>query len=258
MMQKFKVIGVVHLLPLPGTPRSVPFNDVVERALFDARQLEAGGVETAIIENFGDAPFVRGAVEPHVVSMMTRIGLAIKQQTNLRLGVNVLRNDSIASLAIAAACQAAFIRVNVHVGSAWTDQGLIQGEAYRTLMYRKQLGCDVDIAADIFVKHASPAGVFNIVDVAQDTLYRGLAKQIILTGSGTGKETDLALVQEVSKAIPASELWIGSGLDLDNVAGYVPIANGGIVGSYFHEDGDVTAPLSRERIARFMNVVRSL
>ena len=56
--------------------------------------MKRGGVETVIVENFGDAPFVRGLVEPHIATYMTRLILEIKSKVGLTIGVNVLRNDA--------------------------------------------------------------------------------------------------------------------------------------------------------------------
>ena len=56
-----RLIGVVHLLGLPGSPRAVPLVDAIERAVADARALEHGGADAIIVENFHDAPFKAGA-----------------------------------------------------------------------------------------------------------------------------------------------------------------------------------------------------
>ena len=69
------------------------------------------------------------------------------------LGVNVLRNDALSALAIAAATDCSFIRVNVLSGAAWTDQGYIEGRSPK-LLYRDRLRCDITIMAD--VKSTSP------------------------------------------------------------------------------------------------------
>jgi len=87
-------------------------------------------------------------VPPHTVAFMTALGRELRRRFDVPLGVNVLRNDSASALAIAAAVNAAFIRVNIHTGARLTDQGLIQGTAHQTLRYRKLLGCDVKIFAD--------------------------------------------------------------------------------------------------------------
>lgn len=250
-----KVVGVIHLLPLPGTPRGVDFEDVLIRALDDARALKIGGVDTAILENFGDAPFVRASVEPHIASMMTRIALEIRLNVDLRLGINVLRNDAKTALAIAETVGAEFIRINVHTGAAWTDQGLIQGDAYETLQYRKKLNSSVRIVADVFVKHAKEAGNRTLIDAAKDTLYRGLADALILTGTATGSSVSWEDVQALKRTLPEVPIWIGSGINVNNLPQAKQFADVVIVGTYFHSEGRIDLPLEVSRIECFMNSV---
>ena len=120
------LIGVVHLLPLPGGPRPSPgLDEVVRRAVADAIALRDGGAHALIVENFGDAPFDRGPVPPATIAAMTRAALALRAELpeTFELGINVLRNDARAALGIAAATGARFVRINVHVGAMVTDQG---------------------------------------------------------------------------------------------------------------------------------------
>jgi len=255
-----QIIGVIHLLPLPGSPcESHSFEHVIERALFDAQALQKGGVELVIIENFGDAPFVRGCVDPHVVSMMTVIGMKIREM-GLEVGVNVLRNDAQAAIAIASAIGASLIRVNVHTGAAWTDQGLIQGDAYQTLLYKKQLGVAAEtirIAADIMVKHATPAGTRNMLDAAKDTVYRGRADSIIVTGAATGAIIDIQELIDLRTALPDASILIGSGVNADNIVEIMKHADGAIVGTYFHTASDLSKPLDVNRVRTLMRLVES-
>lgn len=258
-MTSLQVCGVIHLKPLPGTPRGVnSFDTVLAAALVDAHALKEGGVTMAILENFGDAPFVRGRVEAHIVSMMTFIAKAIVEETGLELGINVLRNDALSAMAIAHTVGASFIRVNVHTGAAWTDQGLIQGAAYETLQYRTQLNSSVGIAADIMVKHATPAGQRTLLDAAKDTVYRGLAQRLIVTGTATGASVDWDEVAELKHAIPETEVWIGSGMTLTNILQAVQYADGVIVGTYFHKDADINQPLDVERVRSFVLSVEEI
>src|SRR6266850_8427613 len=125
------LIGVIHLRPLPGSPRwRGHWEAVLELAVKDAQAYERGGAHALFIENFGDVPFTKGNVGPETVAAIATAGRAIRQQTKLPIGFNVLRNDACAALALCAACQGDFIRVNIHTGAMLTDQGLIEGNAY--------------------------------------------------------------------------------------------------------------------------------
>ncbi|MEZ4319463.1 MAG: BtpA/SgcQ family protein [Myxococcota bacterium] len=246
--------GVVHLLPLPGSPRGGDLDAVRARALADARTLAEGGVDGLIVENFGDAPFERGAVDAFTLAALTTLALEVRRTVpTVRLGINVLRNDARAALAIAAAVGADLIRVNVHTGVMVTDQGVIEGDARNTLLERARLGANVAIAADVLVKHAVPLGDPDIVQVARDTAYRGLADVLIVTGSGTGQAHDPARVRTVKRAVPDRPVWVGSGITPDSarVLAATPPgegADGAIVGTWLHRDGDLDAPLDLARV----------
>src|SRR5579872_839303 len=121
------LFGMVHLQPLPGSPLfGGSMTAVIEAARADAGAIADGGADGMLFENFGDRPFARG-VGPETVAAMVRVIVEVAADVRLRFGVNVLRNDPAAALAIAAATGAQFIRVNVHAGAMLTDQGIIEG-----------------------------------------------------------------------------------------------------------------------------------
>lgn len=263
----FAVLGVVHLLPLPGGPRPSPGLDVVlGRALADARAIAMGGASGLVLENFGDAPFPPGRSGPHVVAAMARIGARIRaEHPGLTLGINVLRNDGAAALAVAAAVGAAFVRVNVLSGATWTDQGLIQGQAHSLLQYRRSLGLDprsageqgVHILADVLVKHGVPAGETDPAQVAEETAARAGADGLIVTGSGTGAPTDLSVLARVVEACPEVPVLVGSGTTPGSVAAARSAgASGAIVGTYLHADSSLREPVDVERVRAVVSAAR--
>lgn len=247
-----RFLGVVHLLPLPGAPRPSPgLEAVVARAAADARTLARGGADAVIVENLGDAPFARGAVDPITVACMTRAVAAVRSAApGLCVGVNVLRNDAEAALAIAVATGAAFVRVNVLVGAMVTDQGLIQGDARGLWLTRRRLGgTAVALAADVLVKHATPLGEPDLASVARDTWHRGGADALIVSGSGTGHPTRPEDVATVKAAAPDAPVWVGSGFTPDTADALLAAGlDGAIVGTWLHRDGDLTAPLDVARV----------
>lgn len=256
------LIGVIHLPPLPGSPSSEHRLDaLVQRALDDARTLRDGGAKGLIVENLGDAPFHKDRVDPWTVAAMTRIAWAIRGEApNLTLGINVLRNDALSALGIAATVDADFIRVNIHTGVMATDQGIIEGRARQTLLTRRQLGASVAIAADVMVKHAQPLGAIGpeaLAQAARDTAHRGQADALIVSGSGTGEATSPETLNQVVAATPTVPVWVGSGVRLDNVATYAD-ADALIVGTWLHEDAALTRPLCPKRLAQFQAALMQL
>jgi membrane complex biogenesis BtpA family protein len=255
------LIGVVHLLPLPGDPayRQGGFAAAYAHARADAEALVAGGVTGLMIENFGSAPFVTGSagarIPPHQAAALALVCLACKQ-LGVPVGVNCLRNDAHTALGIAAACELDCIRVNVHTGAYVTDQGVIQGEAAETLRYRELLGArDVQIWADVLVKHATPLAPIEPEAATHDCLDRGLADAVIVTGAATGAPVDVGLLQRVRSAAGGKPVIIGSGLCPDNAAQLLAHADAAIVGTYFKRGGLVREPVDPDRVRELVAAV---
>ncbi|HEX7153665.1 MAG TPA: BtpA/SgcQ family protein [Thermoanaerobaculia bacterium] len=248
------VFGMVHLLPLPGSPLFESLDAVLGAALRDARALAAGGCN-AIIENFGDRPFTKGKVEGETIASMARVIADVVREVRVPFGVNVLRNDAQSALAIAAATGAAFIRVNVHTGAMLTDQGIIEGDAYATMRKRASLAPQVHVFADHLVKHAAPLAEFEPVQLAKDLRLRGLADALIVTGAETGAAADPARLRVLREALPDAPLLVGSGLS-DANAGSFADADGAIVGTSIKEGGRVDAPVDSGRVERIVRAFR--
>ncbi|MBU7015833.1 MAG: BtpA/SgcQ family protein [Theionarchaea archaeon] len=253
---EFPVIGMIHLLPLPGSPRFTDIQSVIHQASHDYQALRDGGVDGVLIENFGDIPFPKERVSPHVVAWMMRIVLSLG--IDVPFGINVLRNDAISALAVAHATGAHFIRCNILTGAMVTDQGMIEGKSAEVLRYRSLLKCDVRIFADVHVKHAVPLVVQPIERVARDTAYRGLADGLIVTGAETGDPPTSTDMRAVKGAVPDKPLFAGSGTTHQTVPSIIGLADGCIVGKAFKKEGMIENPVDRARVESFMQQVKDL
>ncbi len=251
------VIGVVHLAPLPTSPRwRGSLKAVIDRAEQEAAALAAGGVNGIIVENFFDAPFPKDQVDPAVVSAMTLTVQRLQNLVTLPIGINVLRNDARSAMAIAMATEAQFIRVNVLTGVMATDQGLIEGNAHELLRYRRELGCDVKIFADVLVKHARPLGTPNLTTAVQETIDRGLADAVILSGWGTGSPTSQEDLELASAAANDTPVFIGSGANWENIGNLIQAADGVIVASSLKRRGQINNTIDPIRVSRFVEATR--
>src|SRR5258706_13700412 len=249
-------IGVVHLKPLPGSPRHrLKMADIIKSAVADAVAYERGGAHAVFIENFGDGPFTKRNVAPETIAAMTAAGCAVRAAVKLPAGFNVLGNDARAALALCAACGGDFIRVNVHSGAMLTDQGIIEGDAYHTLRYRETIAPGAQIFADVHVKHAVPLGDWTLEDAANDTLERGLADALIVSGVGTGKAADIGDVERVRLACPHAKILLGSGVNVGNVKDFLRIADGVIVGSSLKRDGKLANSVDARRVAALVKAM---
>jgi uncharacterized protein len=256
---KNPIIGVVHLAPLPTSPRwGGSLKAVIERAEQEATALAAGGVDGLIVENFFDAPFPKDRVDPAVVSAMTLIVDRIKNLVVLPIGLNVLRNDARSALAIATCTNARFIRVNVLNGVMATDQGIIEGQAHEILRYRREIGSEVAILADVLVKHARPLGTPNLTTAVQDTIERGLADGVILSGWATGCPPSFEDLELAIAAAQGTPVFIGSGADPDNIGQLMKAANGVIVASSLKRHGKISEAIDPIRVAHFVEAARKI
>jgi hypothetical protein len=261
LKQTFKtanpVIGVVHLLPLPTSPRwGGSLRTVIDRAEQEAVALASGGVDGIIVENFFDAPFPKDQVDPAVVSAISLVVHRLMHLVTLPIGINVLRNDAHSAMAIASCVQAHFIRVNVLTGVMATDQGLIEGQAHQLLRYRRELGSDVKILADVLVKHARPLGSPNLTTAVQETIDRGLADGVILSGWATGSPPSLEDLELATAAAHDTPVFIGSGASWENIPQLIQSADGVIVSSSLKRRGQVDQPIDPIRVSQFVEAMR--
>ncbi|MDH5020616.1 BtpA/SgcQ family protein [Halobacterium rubrum] len=257
------VVGMVHLAPLPGAPGyddgdRAPARDA---ALRDLRRLDAGGVDAVMVENFGDAPFYADDVPKHVVASMTALVSDLRRETDLPLGVNVLRNDAEAAVSIAAAAGADFVRVNVHAGARLTDQGVVEGKAAETVRLRDRLdAADVSILADVDVKHSAALAERPLSEGVAELLERGHADGVVASGAGTGHETDRDHLRAVVDARDDlgvdAPVFVGSGVTRESVEETLTLADGAIVGTALKAGGKTTAPVDEDRVRALVDAAR--
>lgn len=230
---------------------------VAAAALADARALVEGGIDALLVENYGDAPFTTGRVEAASVAAMAVIVAELRRAfPGTPLGVNVLKNDARAALAVACATGGRFIRVNVHAGAVVADQGIVETDAYHTLRDRRLLGADVRIFADVGGKHAQPLVPVELEQTARDLVHRGLADALVVSGAATGQATPVADVKRVRVAVPDVPLLIGSGVTPETVGELLSLADGAIVGTYVKAQGDVRRAVDPARVERLVAAAR--
>jgi membrane complex biogenesis BtpA family protein len=250
------LIGVVHLPPLPGSPRhELSIKEIYERSLRDAEAYSTGGMDGVILENYGDAPFYPNRVGPETVASMVYIATRLIEKIDLPLGINVLRNDALAALSIAHAVGGKFVRVNVLSGAVITDQGFIESEAYKVLRFRKALEAkDVKLFADVHVKHAMRLEERPVELEAYELLNRSLADALIVTGESTGVEADINKIRKIKEKIPQSKVLAGSGVNKNNLPKYLTICDGVIVGTHLKKNEITENPVDPAKVKEFVKI----
>lgn len=254
------LIGVVHLLPLPGAPRfdGQAVEMIYEQGLTDAAAYLEGGLDGVIVENHGDVPFSKpDEIGPEVPAHMAVIADRIRRQFGKPIGINVLANAAIPALAIASAAGAGFVRVNQWANAYVANEGFIEGEAARAMRYRSQLRArGIRIFADAHVKHGAHAIVGDrpVAEQVKDLVFFD-ADAVIATGQRTGHSADLDYIRMIKDSSHLPTL-VGSGVTPENVNDVLSIVDGVIVASALKYDGVWWNAVDPERVKRFVATVR--
>jgi len=254
------VIGVVHLMPLPGSPRYAgeAVEAIYQRGLDDAKAYLHGGCDGVIVENHGDIPFAKpDDIGPETSAYMSVVSDRIRRELGRPIGINVLANASIPALSIASAAGAGFIRVNQWANAYVANEGFIEGEAARAMRFRAKLRANgVRIFADAHVKHGAHAVVADrpVEEQVKDLVFFD-ADAVIATGQRTGHAADLGYIRMIKEAAGLPTL-VGSGVTPDNVNDILGIVDGVIVASSLKYDGVWWNPVELSRVQSFISGIK--
>jgi len=255
------IVGMIHVLPLPGTPRyGGSLETILTQAVEEAALYTQAGFDALLIENMHDVPYLCGHVGPEVTAAMTAVGVAVRRESPLPLGVQILAAANHEALAAAHACGAAFVRAENFAYAHVADEGLMPtAEAGPLLRYRRQIGADaIHIFTDVKKKHSSHAitADVSLAEAARTTEFFG-ADAIIVTGAATAEPAAVDDVATVRRSVRIP-VCIGSGLTPDNLATYWPHTDVFIVGSYLKVGGLWSNASDPHRVRTFMEAVKRL
>ena len=248
------IVAMIHAGALPGTPgHRQSLDEIVATARAESRLYQDSGVNCLMLENMHDVPYLRGSVGPEIVASMTVIARAIREETHLPVGLQILAAADIEAMAVAHAAGLDFIRTEcfsfAHVG----DEGIMESNAAKLLRYRRMIGATaVQVWADIKKKHASHAWTadLSLGDTAEAAEFMG-AETIIVTGASTGRPPLPAEVEE-ARGRCKLPVFVGSGATEDNLAALLAVSDGLIIGSHFKQEGYWANPPDAVRVRRFM------
>lgn len=250
------IIAMAHVPPLPGTPlyderRGV--DGLVDSVRTDVRMLLDGGVDAVMFCNEGDRPYTFNAGYEGV-SVMTRV-VAELRPTDRPFGVDFLW-DARAALAIGVATGASFMR-EVATGTYESDMGLWSPDAAGLLRERRRLQSEISIFMNVTPEFASTLGSRSVGVMARSAVVSSLADAILISGPMAGSEPDIAMLREaretVDRAVP---VLVNTGAKSSNIAAFLQVADGCIVGSDLKVDGYTWNPVDPERVRRFVKAAR--
>ena len=252
--------AMVAVLPLPGSPLYDGDDQrVFDQALADLEIYKKAGVDSILLENDHDLPYIQPPLDERAVALMTAISKEVRRRFNGPIGIQMLEAANITSLEIAAGADLDYIRVEAFVFAHVGGSGIINGSAGKILRRRKELKAEhIKVFADVKKKHGSHSLTIDL-DIKDEIMQAEffLADGVIVTSQFTGLHPDK---NDLIKAKNATRLpvLIGSGMNVNNIADYLPLADGFIVGSYFRKDGKFLEQLEPGRLTRFMELFVSI
>jgi len=252
------IIGMLHLPPLPGSPvyNGGGLKDVIARALEDAQELLEGGVDGLEVENFSDPTYFPQDVGPELVAAMAIVSDHVVRAATKPVGICIL-SDPKASLSVAHAVGARFIRATFFTEASVDVSGLVLPKPHELLRFRKFLDPSIKIFTDVHIKHSAPLVNRPIGDSALDAKYF-LSDAVIITGTHTGRETKMEDLVEAKKAVEQFPVLVGSGFRKESAAQLLQYADGAIVGTSLKKDGISSNPVDRRRVKDLMDVVKEI
>ena len=253
------VIAMAHIGALPGAPLYDADGGVaklVEGVIKDIENLQAGGIDAVMFGNENDRPYVFRA-PPEGVAAMTAVVEAVKPHLTVPFGVNYLW-DPVASVAIAAATGASFVR-EIFTGVFASDMGLWRPDGAGAVRLRHHLGRDdMKLLFNINAEFAHSLDQRPIALRARSAVFSSLADAILVSGPLTGEPVEGSNLKNVREAVPNVPVLANTGVTIDNVREILAIADGVVIGTHFKRDGQTWNPVDGARVKRFMDAVEKL
>ena len=253
------ILGLVHLIPMPGTPLYEEGNieKMLEKAIKDCKALKNGGADGGLLQsvdviypNTDDTDYAR-------VATLSMIAARVRDEVgpDFKIGVQLMWNCITPSLAVAKATGADFTRCSALVGSTESAFGKIEANPLKVMEYRNKIHAkNVAMISEISGYHYK--GEYDKQHI------QGLARSSMAVGADAVEiyasdfEMNERLVKDV-KELGDIAVILGGGTSLDNVKQRLKYADGALVGSCF-EGGKWGGNIIESIVADYMKKVREL
>lgn len=253
------IIAMIHFGPLPGSPlydKKGGMQKLIDAAAADIAALQEGGVDAVMFGNEGDRPYLLKASPISLAAMSFAVG-ELKRQIKIPFGVNYLW-DPVASVALGVASGARFVR-EIFTGVYDSDMGLWAPDAATAVRLRTDCDRgDMKLMFNINAEFASPVGDRSIAARAKSAVFSSLADVVLVSGPMTGQAVETGNLKVVKDVLPDTPVFANTGVNIDNVADILAIADGAVVGTHFKVDGDTWKSVDKARVSRFMDKVRKI
>lgn len=257
--KKRVVIGLVHLLPLPGTPffEEGNFERALDKAVSDACALDQGGADGCLIQTVDRVYPDEDQADYARVAAMAAIVHAVYQATGpqFQIGVQIMFNALKASAAVAKVCGGSFLRCAALVGATLTASGLVKAKPYEFQEYRSRIGAtNLKLIAEVDGMHFRWLGGKPTVEVARAAYYAGAHAVEV---AHQDEDTSNRVVREIKQALPDLPVILGGFTNHDNAARRLREADGAFVGTCF-QDGNWGGRVDVNLVREYVEIVSSL
>ncbi|MCF3120527.1 hypothetical protein IPZ68_12570 [Streptomyces arenae] len=251
-------LGVVHVDPLPGTPfhEAGSFQRILDDAVASAVALHEGGAHGALLQTVDRVYTTRDESDPARIAAMSLIAGAAREACGegFRIGVQLMRHATKASLAVAKVCGGDFVRATAIVGATVSTHGLVQADPLDVMEYRKKIDAwDVQIIADVDSMHFQwLGGGVPTESIARQAAFVGA--DAVCLGS-KDEERTLRTIEAVRRKAPHVPVFLAGHTDHENAARLMTHADGAFVSTCFNGWKGRIQP---EKVASYMDVLNSL
>ena len=246
------VIGMVHLLPMPG---NAAYRDnkeeIIRNAIEDAKTLIDCGVDAISLENFSDWPQYSTEVPLEAYSLMLRIATEIKSFCPVPFGINIEMNAFVQEWAMAYAIDADFIRLEAFVDNRAGSFGMIEACSTPLAKLMKDYPAKTLLFTDVHTAETYGCPEVPINELAQNAINHD-SSAIIVTENDQCKKITVEDVKSMREKIGDFPIIVGAGVKAETVLDYLEYADAVIVGRGF-KTGERVDPA---KVKEFMQIVR--
>ncbi len=254
------VIGLIHLLPLPGTTyyKDGDLQKSIEKAIADAQALEKGGAQGCLIQTV-DRVYPSGDDTDYVrATSLAVIANEVKKvvSKDFKVGVQIMWNCITPSLAVAKSVGADFTRCTALIGETESPFGRVVADPIKVFEYRNKIEAQsVNMIAEISGYHFK--GEYdkeNILALVRSAAMVG-AEAVEVYNSD--EELNNRIVLDIKEAFPNMPIVLGGGTNLDNVKSRLKNADAVLVGSCF-ENSEWGGNIDQSIVENYMAKVLEL
>lgn len=220
----------------------------IEKALDEINIYADEGLQGVIVENYhGDTDDVERVLQKLTMNLPM-----------IRIGINILPNQVVEAFELAEKYSIVdFIQLDYIAGHYVSPKGVVSALNADKFIELSMNQPKVKVYGGVWPKYYTPHPESILSVDIFDAVFLGHA--VVVTGTGTGKETPLDKIKQFNELIDGkSKLIVGAGLTTENVKEQLQYADGGIVGSAFKPNGRTHQMVDRELVREFMNAVKEI